>query len=77
MTPVTLKINANEWLQDIIQQYIHLPVGSFIGGGCRNQVFDKTYHNCSTVVHEDNRGMSWQKSDYSPVSLHVMSQQSL
>jgi len=22
MTPVTLKINANEWLQDI-QQYIH------------------------------------------------------
>lgn len=43
-------------------------VGSFIGGGRRNQVFNNSYHNCSTAVHEDNRGMSWQKAFCSPVS---------
>lgn len=43
-------------------------VGSFIGGGRRNQVLNNSYHNCSTAVHEDNRGMSWQKAFCSPVS---------
>ena len=43
-------------------------VGTFIGGGRRNYVHNNHYYNCTTAVHEDNRGLTWQKSFCSPVS---------
>ena len=44
-------------------------VGTFIGGGRRNNVYNNQYYNCTTAVHEDNRGLTWQKSECSPVSV--------
>ena len=43
-------------------------VGTFIGGGRRNIVHNNQYYNCTTAVHEDNRGLTWQKSECNPVS---------
>ena len=36
-------------------------VGTFIGGERRNIVYNNHYYNCTTAVHEDNRGLTWQK----------------
>ena len=47
-------------------------VGSFIGGGRRNRVFNNRYVNCSTAVHVDNRGMGSQKEFCSPVSSYCL-----
>lgn len=46
-------------------------VGTFIGGGRRNNVYNNHYYNCTTAVHEDNRGLTWQKSECSPVSIYI------
>ena len=44
-------------------------VGSFIGGGRRNKVYSNKYINCTrSAVHVDDRGLTWQKADCSPVS---------
>lgn len=43
-------------------------VGTFIGGGRDNSVYNNHYYNCSIAVHEDNRGLTWEKSFCSPVS---------
>ena len=68
MTPLILSMQMSGYMI-YNNTFTNCHVGSFIGGGRRNQVFDNSYHNCSTAVHEDNRGMSWQKSECSPVSL--------
>ena len=47
-------------------------VGTFIGGGRRNIVYNNHYYNCTTAVHEDDRGLTWQKSDCSPVSTKIV-----
>ena len=44
----------------------------FFGGGRRNVATNNLFHNCSLDVHIDDRGLTWQKEDCSPVSSVIM-----
>ena len=48
-------------------------VGSFIGGGRRNKVYSNKYINCTrSAVHVDDRGLTWQKAECSPVGHYTV-----